>query len=155
MREELAINLTKFAVAKNLSYILVFIYSLEYLGFNPGAVIIFLTLMVIDVITGVARAGIVQGGQSVTSALLVYGIWRKILTLLGLFSFALTSLGVGFDLGAPLSAVVTIFIVSELYSILGNIYSSLTREPKMEFDAVRFLFNLVGEALRKVTQIKG
>lgn len=141
--------LSTVAIIKNFSYVLAFVGSLEWLGLNPQSVTIFATLMVIDVITGVTRAAIVEGGQSVRSAILKRGILAKLLVLTALFSVALTGKGVGFDISTLVQSAVNVLILGELYSILGNIYSVRSGKHKVEFDAVAFLLARVRELIEK------
>lgn len=141
--------LSTFAFIKNLSYVVAFMASLEWLGLNPQAVTIFSILMVIDVVTGVTRAAIVEGGRSVRSAILKRGILAKLLVLTALFSVALTGKGIGLDMKILVQSTVTVLILGELYSILGNIHSVRTGNQKMEFDAVAFLLARVRELIEK------
>lgn len=134
---------------KNLSYVVAFVASLEWLGLNPQEISIFATLMVIDVFTGIARAAVVEGGRSVRSAILKRGILAKLLVLTALFSVALAGKGVGFDMTDLVQSAVSVLILGELYSILGNIYSVRSGKQKVEFDAVAFLFARVRDLLEK------
>lgn len=137
------------AFFKNLSYVVVFVTSAEWLGINPEALTIFAGLMVIDVVTGTTRAYIVAGGHSVKSAVLKRGILAKLLLLASLFSVALAGKGVGFDISTLVQAAVNVLILGELYSILGNVHSVRTGNQKVEFDAVAFLLARVRELINK------
>lgn len=140
---------TFWAFAKNTSYVLAFIASIEWLGFDPQSLGIYAALMIIDVITGVLRAGMVDGCRSVTSANGKRGVLSKILALSGLFAVGLMGKGVGFDVAGIMQGVVTVFILAETYSILGNVYSARTGKPKLEFDAIAWLTLQIRELLLK------
>lgn len=142
-------SISTITLAKNYSYIAAFIVSLEWLGLNPQAVTVFAILMTIDVITGVTRAGLVEGGRSIRSAVLKRGILAKLLVLTALFSVALAGKGVGFDTSTLVQAAINVLILGELYSILGNIHSIRSGKQKVEFDAVTFLLSRVRELLEK------
>lgn len=139
-------------VAKNFSYFVAFVVSMEWLGLDARAVTIFAVLMVIDTITGVLRAGIVDGGRTVRSALLKRGILAKLLVLTALFSVALTAKGIGFDIGAVTQSAVSVLMLGELYSILGNVHSIRTGKHKVEFDAVAFLLGRVRTLIQKMVK---
>lgn len=141
--------LSTVSLIKNFSYVVAFVASLEWLGLSPQAITIFAALMVIDVITGITRAFLVSGGQSVRSATLKRGILAKLLVLAALFSVALTGKGVGFDISHLVQAAVNVLILGELYSILGNVHSVRTGNQKVEFDAVAFLLARVKELINK------
>jgi len=144
--------LSTFAAIKNFSYLVAFVASMEWLGLDPVTISIFAVLMVIDVITGIARAYYVEGGQSIRSAILKRGVVAKLLILTALFSSALAGKGVGFDMSSVTQAAVNVLLLGELYSILGNIHSTRTGKQKVEFDAVAFLLSRVKELIQKATK---
>jgi len=141
--------LSTIALIKNFSYVVTFIASMEWLGLNHQAVTIFSVLMLIDVVTGILRAALVHGGQSVRSSILKRGILAKLLVLTALFSVALAGKGLGFDMSSLVQAAVNVLILGELYSILGNVHSVRTGNQKVEFDAVAFLLDRVKELINK------
>lgn len=142
-------HLAHVAWLKNLSYIGMFFVTAEYFGFSTESTAIFVALMTIDVFTGVTRAAIVEGGSSVRSAVWTRGVLAKLLLMTALFSMAIASKGVGID-GAPFAnGAINVLILSELYSILGNIHSIRTRKPKAEFDSVAWLLAHVRSLLEK------
>ncbi len=134
---------------KNLSYLGVFFVTTEYLGFNPEALSVLIVLMSVDVATGVIRACAQEGCRSIKSSIGMRGVLAKILVLTGLFCVALAGKGVGFDMNGLVQGAVNIFILSELYSVLGNIHSARTGKKKNEFDAVAYMLNSVKDLLRK------
>lgn len=140
------------ALIKNSTYFIAFTWSVTSLGFEPGALGIYATLMITDVITGVTKSYVLLGGQSVTSKLAKDGVLKKILALVGLFSVGLAGQGVGFNMSNFVQGAVTVFILAECYSILGNIHSARTGNVKVEFDAVAWLLGKIGELLNKVTK---
>lgn len=134
-------NLTIFSILKNTSYLAAFVVSLNWIGFNPQSLGIFAILMVIDVITGVVRVRRCEGEKSITSHNGKVGVMKKLLGMTALFTIGLTGKGVGFDMSAMVQASVTVLILAESYSILGNIHSYTTGKPKVEFDAISFILN--------------
>lgn len=140
------------ALAKNASYAVAFILSLEYFGFRPESIYVFATLMMIDVVTGVIRSSIVDGGKSIRSSTLQNGLLSKLLLMLVPFTIALAGKGVGFEMQGVAQGAVTILILSEAYSIVGNIHSALTRKPKQEYDAVALILSGIKSLLEKVAR---
>ena len=141
-------HITFWTAVKNLSYIAVFIASIEWLGFNPQSLTIFGGLMLMDVVTGVARSIAVDKGNSFTSALLKRGLISKFLLLSALFSIALASKGLGYQVDILVQGAVNVLMLGELYSILGNVHSARTGLPKHEVDAVAWLLAGVKKILR-------
>jgi phage-related holin len=134
---------TTTVVAKNGSYVFTFWLSFEYLGFDPETLTILALLMIIDIMTAITRVWLNEGGQQIKSAVLKKGIAAKLLLLTGLMAVALSSKSLGFDMQNFAQAVVSIIILGELYSILGNIHSARTGEKKVEFDAVAWMLSKV------------
>lgn len=137
-------------VAKNSSYLLVFFASIEYLGFNPEALGILGALMLIDIVTAICRVWLNEGGQNIRSAVLKRGVTAKLLLITGLFAVAISSKAFGFEMHDFAQGVVSVIILGELYSILGNIHSARTGEVKVEFDAVAWMLSKVKEMLAKL-----
>ena len=134
---------------KNSSYGVAFIVGSEFLGFEPQAGSILITLMLIDTIMGTIRSAVVNGLPSITSSIGTRGLLSKILTLVGLISLAFAFKGIGYDALAAINGVVSVFILAEAYSIIGNIHSALTGKPKVEYDAMAFLVGIVKSLLEK------
>lgn len=134
---------------KNTSYVAAFIAGAEWLGFQPMTLSIFIVLMIIDVITGITRSWSLKGAKSIKSSVGIHGVLSKILLLLALFSCALAGKAVGFETSMLVQGSVTVLILGELYSILGNIHSARTGAKKVEFDAVTYLLASVKNLIKK------
>jgi toxin secretion/phage lysis holin len=143
-------DITIWTIFKNLSYVLAYIATVEWLGFNPLSLNIFVALMIIDVITGVVRACQVEGCHTLKSSIGIRGVLSKILLLTALFSIALTAKGMGYTVDNLVQGAVSVLTLGELYSILGNIHSARTGKPKQEFDAVTYLLSKVKDSLKQV-----
>lgn len=135
---------------KNFSYILIFIASIEYLGFKPEMLGVLGLLMIIDIITAIARVWLNEGGQNIRSAVLKRGITAKLLLWAGLFSVAIASKALGFEMHEFAQGTVSVIILGELYSVLGNIHSARTGAVKVEFDALAWMLGRVKEMLTKL-----
>jgi toxin secretion/phage lysis holin len=146
---ETASHIAYFTWIKNISYVAAFFAFGEYLGFETEIMGIFVLLMILDIITGVIRAYVVEGGTALRSAIGTRGILAKLLLMAAIFSVALAGKGVGIEAEALANGAMGVFILSEMYSILGNIHSTKTRKPKAEFDAVTWILGQVRILLEK------
>lgn len=106
--------------------------------------------MFFDIITGILRAGTIKGWASVTSSSFGFGIAFKALIILIPLIVALTGKGIGIDLLFMAKGALSMLIVSEAYSIIGNIYSIRTGKDQEEFDAVNWSIARVREILLKI-----
>jgi toxin secretion/phage lysis holin len=139
-----------FVALKNISYVGLFLVALQYLNLSHEAVVILGILLLVDVITGVWRAAAVDGVRSVKSSIGTRGALGKILVFIVPFVIAAAGRGAGVDLSPLASASLTIFIVNTAYSILGNVHSIGTGKPKVEYDALDYVYRKVGEVLKKL-----
>jgi hypothetical protein len=138
------------AAFKNFSYVAIFIASVQYLGFNPESLSILSMLMTLDMMTGIARAAVVEGGKAIRSAIFRKGILAKFLLFTGLLSVALMAKGLGFESTNYAQGIINVLMLGEAYSTLGNIHSAKTGQPKVEFDAVVWMLNKVKRIIDKV-----
>ena len=137
IREHSTIN-----IIKNSSYLLAFFVGLDIRAYAILAIFIF-----IDTVTGVLKVLILHGGRHIKSSKLSAGVISKMLLLLVPLLVVWAGEGIGINLLAVAGSALSIFILSELYSILGNIYAIHTKKEVEEFDAVSAVLNL----LRKST----
>ena len=121
-------------ILKNLSYI-----PAIFLGLSTESYAILGALMIVDTITGVIRAGVVHGWRSVNSHNLSFGILSKMCLILIPLIVALAGRGSGVDLTIVAKGALSMLVLSETYSILGNMQSIRTRKDIAEFDAVNFV----------------
>lgn len=134
------------------NFIVVLISSmLAYLNIEKEPMMLLSILLVIDYFTGLHKAKTL--GHSITSNKMKYGVVSKLLLLLVPIVIAIGAKSVGTDFEYALLVGINILIISEIYSIIGNIYSSRTKEELPEWDAVAiigkkirtFLIKLSGE----------
>jgi len=135
---------------KNTSYIAAFAASVTYIGIVPETMALFALLMVIDVITGIARSAFNKGCRSINSRTARKGIVAKLMLMLAVFSIGITAKILGYDASGYVQATMVILSLGELYSIIGNIHSMRTGKPKVEFDAVSLLLKKVRTMLDKI-----
>lgn len=132
-------------IFKNLAYI-----PAVFLGLSTESYGILAVLMIVDTATGIIRAGIVRGWKSVNSHNLSFGILSKMCLMLVPFVVAVAGRGAGFDLTIVASGALSILILSETYSILGNTQSIRIRKDIQEFDAINLLLSKMRKLLEKL-----
>lgn len=117
---------------------------LAYLEISQEPFTIFAILLVIDYITGVWKAKTL--GISITSNKMKYGLISKLSLLIIPIVLAMGAKATGADYHYILLSGMYILILSEVYSIIGNIYCMNTGEELPEYDAVAML----GKQIRNI-----
>ena len=147
--ETLPIHLSAWANFKNTSYVLVFVASSQYLGLVPESVAILAGLIVLDIVTGIIKSGILYGWRSIRSSRLASGTLSKMLLILIPASLAFAGKGINVDLSLIAQSSITVLVLSQAYSIIGNIHAVQTRTEKNEFDAVAFIMRSLRDVLER------
>lgn len=109
-------------------------WALMYTGLPAEPAAILTVLMCVDFIAGVSRAHVL--GEPVTSHRMKVGAVTKCGVMTVPLVMALTAKGLGADFNWLVSWTVSVFILSETYSIIANIYAARTGVILPEFDAV-------------------
>jgi len=138
-------EITTLTILKNMGYI-----PAVFLGLSTESYGILAALMIVDTITGVTRAGVVHGWRSVNSHNLSFGILSKMCLILVPLIVALTGRGSGLDLTLVAKGALSAIILSEAYSILGNVQSIRIRKDIQEFDAINFILVKLRKMLEKL-----
>lgn len=142
-------RIMKFTILKNLIYV-----PLLWVGLPPETYGILFILMVIDTATGVTASYVIRGKHSIKSHLFAAGITSKLIILTVPFILALTAKGIGMDMTAFVRHSLSLFILSETYSIIGNYLSIKRKEYVAEFDAISFVLEKIRQGLLAVIQKK-
>lgn len=121
---------------------------LAYLGLDKEAILLFSLLLLIDYVTGVTKS--YKLGYAITSVRMKYGILSKLSLLLIPIVLAIGAKAVGSDFKSVLIIGLNILILSEVYSIIGNIYSIRTHKELPEYDVVAMLGNKIRNMLLKL-----
>lgn len=109
-------------------------WALMYTGLPAEPAAILAVLMCVDFIAGISRAHAL--GETVTSHRMKVGAITKCGVLTVPLVMALTAKGLGSDFTWLVQWTVSVFILSETYSIIANIYAARTGILLPEFDAV-------------------
>jgi len=108
--------------------------TLAWLQVPAEQVAILAILLIIDFTTGIIKVFVLKG--HLRSYRAAAGLMAKISILLLILALALMGKGLGIDFKLYLSLFASALIISETYSIFGNVYSAISREEVAEFDAV-------------------
>ena len=129
-------------------FIVLFSGVLSYLEISQEPFTLFAILLIIDYLTGIMKAKVLC--IAITSNKMKYGVISKLSLLLIPITIAIGAKAVGADSHHILLAGMYILIFSEVYSIIGNIYSIRTKEELPEYDAV----SVIGKKIRTFLILK-
>lgn len=134
---------------KNFSYVILFTLSAaQYLNISAESATILGAFIIFDVITGILKAFFIHGGSAVKSSVLERGVIAKLLLVFVPIGIALAGKAVGVELSSVAQDTINVLVLSELYSIIGNIYAVKTGIDKEEFDAVAYVLGQLKNLLR-------
>lgn len=142
-------QISLWAILKNTSYVAVFVGATNYLHLSPESAAVLGVLIVTDVVTGVVKSATLRGWRSVRSSIMERGLVAKSLIVIAPATVAVAGKGVGVDLSSLAQSIISVLILSEAYSIIGNLYSVRTGQETHEFDAVAYVLQQVKEVLKK------
>lgn len=126
------------------SFVIIFSGILAYLEIAEEPFTIFALLLVIDYITGLSKAKTL--GHSITSNKMKYGLISKFSLIIIPLVITMGAKALGADSHYLLNSGMYILILSEVYSIIGNIYSIRTGEEVPEYDALA----MIGKQIRNI-----
>ena len=116
---------------------------LTYTGIDTEVFGIFSAMIVVDFVTGIGKAR--QLGQSITSNKAKYGVLSKFSLVLLPIVMAAGAKAIGQDAGTLFVWGMNLLIVSEVYSVIGNIYALRTGIELPEWDVI----SLLGKRIRE------
>lgn len=126
-------------IAKNSAYVVAFLTGAAYLGLAPISIVVLITFIILDIIAGILKSSLLHGPQSIKSSILERGIVAKCLIIGIPLNIALAGKGISVDFSWFAQGTVTLLILAELYSIMGNFYAIRTGTERVEFDAVAYV----------------
>ncbi len=138
------------AAVLNGAYVSAFLAGMEFLGLMPLSVAILMLFIFFDIVAGILKSYALYGGSSIKSSVFERGIIAKALVICIPLNIALAGKGVGLDLVPIAQGTITVLILSELYSLLGNWYAIRTGKERIEFDAVAYVVGQLKGFLKKL-----
>ena len=140
-------TLTLKAVVLNILYLPI-VSLMVWLELPVEQVLILTVLLGIDYVTVILKVYAIKG--CIKSYRMIAGILTKSMILLLIFTLAFMAKGIALDFAVYLSTLISLLIISETYSIVGNIYSIKTGEDTKEFDAVAMIIKRVRKFIEKM-----
>lgn len=126
------------------------VWLFAYTGFNHEAVGILALLLVIDVITALIRVAVTDPTK-LSSKIGIIGILSKCLTFIVPFVIVIVGKGAGLDMLAFANSAVTILLVYEGWSIIGNIGQIRSKDTSLaEYDAVSLLISKIQDTFKGI-----
>jgi phage-related holin len=102
-------------------------------------------LLTIDYFTGIAKVYMIDKSE-IKSYKAIAGIISKVTVLIIPIALYIAAKKIDFDLHSYVDAIITMLVLAETYSIIGNVRSIQLRENIQEIDAVSFV-------LKKLTHV--
>lgn len=124
-------------------------------GLSTEAFAIFGVLIVLDTFTGVVRTIRIRGGKSFTSLQLTGGVISKGFVISVPLVVAWAGRGAGLDLTLVAQGILSVLILAEAYSILGNIHAIHIKKDVKEFDAVAWILGMARNRLEHYLKTTG
>lgn len=116
-------------------------WALVYTGMPAEPAAILAVLMCVDFVAGISRARVM--GEAVTSHRMKVGAISKCGVLTVPLVMALTAKALGSDFQWLVQWTVSLFVLSEAYSIIANVYTARTGIAAPEWDAVSLVLKKV------------
>ena len=114
-----------------------FVAMFIYLDLDKEAVVGLTILLLVDMVTGVWKT--IALGQKPKSWRFANGLISKLVLLIVPFALAISAKAVHIDITIFIYATIDALILSELYSILANIYTIQTKKITEEFDVMSLI----------------
>jgi len=131
----------------NLFYV-PFVGFLLWTGVDKEALLVFAILLIIDIVTGLGKA--YRLGHKWKSVRLANGIISKCILIVIPLTMALVAKGLHLDISTLVFIVIDALILSEAYSIIGNIYVFRSGKDIEEFDVLNLILKQIRNTLNKV-----
>ena len=125
-------------------------WACTYLNLNQELIWILAILVMIDFITGIMRAYRVW--DKITSARMWSWAISKTLLIFIPFVLWLWFKAIGWDVNKILSAMVSILVVAETYSVIANIIQAIKWEVIEEFDVITMVLTKILAKLKQIIE---
>lgn len=149
---ELELKLVEAMVSIKLVYNLFIVFAasiLTFLGLNAETFFLFSLLLLFDFITGIGKARAL--GHNITSDKMKYGIISKMSLVIIPLVLGIAAKAMQMPSENILFIGMNILILSEAYSIIGNVYAIRTKDELPEYDALALLGKKIRSMLIKMS----
>ena len=143
------IKMTEATTIKLFSYPVI-AWVFQYTGISKEQALILGILLSVDVLTAVIRQFVIDP-RTFSSRKGIIGVLSKLLTLLIPFVIAIVGKGAGLEMNGLVKTAMTILIVYEGWSILGNIGQIRNKDlSSNEYDAISFLISKTQDFFKNI-----
>jgi phage-related holin len=132
---------------KNFLYLPAFLIAIGIPEQASWSIVVLTTLMVVDFATGILTSYEIDGREAITSRKMTMGAIAKALILLVPFVLILTARGIGVDILFFVQGSISMLVLAETYSIMGNVYAFKTGQRTKEIDAVSFVLKKIKDMI--------
>ena len=136
-------NCKTVTLIKNFLYIPAFLMAVGIPEQAAWSIVALTILMVVDFFTGILTSYKIDGRCAITSRKMTMGAVAKLLIVLIPFVLILAAKGVGYDLVVLVQGAISMLVLAETYSIIGNIHAFKTGKRSKEIDAVSFVLKKI------------
>lgn len=145
-------DLTHFLLLLGYPFFIVISPAFIYLGIDRETVEIMTVLMVLDTLSGGLKSHILnriypKKYSEFSTRKLLWGFCLKLIVCIVPITVVLIGKGVQYDLAVIIDGFFKIMIVSEGYSVIGNIYAVRTKKDVKKFDAVSAFLHSIRQLL--------
>jgi len=121
-------------------------------GVNIDMFLWFAILLSIDFITGLMKARAIK--ESITSNKMKYGVLSKFAIIIVPIVLAIGEKALGTNFNNVISAIIMILVLSEIYSILSNVYAIKYHVELPEYDALALILKKIRNMLLNMSEDK-
>ena len=125
--------------------------AFAYLNVDSEPFFILMVLMCIDTLLGAVKA--VRLGQKFNFRTMLIGYMMKLCFLIIPLTVALMGKALGYDFHHPVSITLSILSISEMYSILGNIYAAKNKVDIDKLDVVSRLLIALRKMMKRALDV--
>jgi hypothetical protein len=131
---------------EHLKIVAYFVFA--YLGIGIETFMILMIFMSLDSVVGAVKS--VRLGYKFKFKILLMGFTLKLCFLIIPLTISLLGKALGYDFSSVVHISMSVLIVAEAYSILGNIYAAKNKEKIDKIDAVSMLLIGLRRAIKKI-----
>jgi len=125
---------------------------LVYVGVNIDMFLWFAILLSIDFITGLMKARAIK--ESITSNKMKYGVLSKFAIIIVPIVLAIGEKALGASFADIISAIMMMLVLSEIYSILSNVYAMKYHVELPEYDVLALILKKIRNILLNISEDK-
>ena len=133
---------------KTNEFLKVIVYPVfAYLSMDIETTLLLVILMLIDSILGAMKS--YRLGYKVKRSIFWWGISTKIIFILIPVVLAMAGKTIEYDFSIIVKIVMVVMVISEVYSILGNIYSIKNKEEVEKIDAISIVIKKLRDLIKE------